>query len=191
MKHFLVGFAFASCAVSFAVAQAPGAVDLKDREFTAEEIVRALIGRRESAPDAAGTLSATRKRGLGVVPSGQQASDASGPRKVSMQLQFEFDSASLSDGALSRLDAVGQALQSPELSAGRFIVSGHTDASGRYEYNLALSKRRAESVRDYLATRHGVNVQRIVTVGKASDDLIDSASPKSAANRRVQLETLD
>ena len=108
-----------------------------------------------------------------------------------MQLQFEFDSAKLTDGALLRLDAVGQALQAPELIGGRFLVSGHTDVSGRYDYNLGLSKRRAESVRDYLALKHGVEKRRIVTVGKASDEPIDSASPTSAANRRVQLETMD
>ena len=51
MKRFWMGFAVLLCAMSVAFAQAQAPVDLKDREFTAEEIVRALVGRRESAPE--------------------------------------------------------------------------------------------------------------------------------------------
>ena len=167
--------------------------DLKDREFTADEIVRALVPKADSA-GAPGSAPTRTKRGLGVVQAGSPGSDSPSSqqvrRSVSMQLQFDFDSARLSDSALTRLDAVGTALLAPELVGSRFVISGHTDATGRYDYNLGLSKRRAEAVRDYLVRRHGIPPERMLPVGKASDDPIDTANPESAANRRVQLETL-
>ncbi len=168
--------------------------DLKDREFTADEIVRALVPKVDST-GAPGSGPKRTKRGLGVVQAGSPGSDSPSAqqvrRSVSMQLQFDFDSARLTDSALTRLDAVGTALRAPELAASRFVISGHTDSTGRYDYNLGLSKRRAEAVRDYLVRRHGISAERMLPVGKASDDLIDATNPDSAANRRVQLETME
>lgn len=172
--------------------------DMKDRSFTSDEVKRALAPPTADNPigaNAEGTTvpSARRTRGLGVISAGAVsavAADAT-PRKLSMQLQFGFDSAELTDGARARLDAVGSALQSPDLLSGKFIISGHTDATGRYDYNLGLSKRRAEAVKNYLMAKHNVDPGRIVPVGKASDDLLDAADPTSPANRRVQLEALN
>lgn len=163
----------------------PAPTDLADKAFNAQDVVRALAPRSADAP-------ARRTRGLGVVPAGPSVQAAETERRsVSMQLQFEFDSADLTHGARERLDEVAVALRSPELSNGRFLISGHSDATGRYEYNLGLSKRRAEAVRDYLVARHGVEARRLVTVGKASDELMDPARPDSPVNRRVQLDALD
>lgn len=165
--------------------------DLGDRSFSADEIVRALAPRQ-------GEVRSQRSRGIGAgrglvvteAPA-SEAPSATERRSVSMQLQFDFDSARLTPSAQERLDVVGAALRAPELSNGRYLFSGHTDATGRYEYNLALSKRRAEAVRDYLLVRHSIEPRRLLTVGRASDELIDPANPDSGVNRRVQLEALD
>lgn len=168
----------------FSAAQ-PAPTDLGDKTFTPEEVVRALAPRVGEAP-------VRRKRGLGVVAveTGPVAAEST-RRSVSMQLQFEFDSANLTSQALERLDVVGAALQSPELGKGKFMISGHTDVTGRYEYNLGLSKRRAEAVRAYLVSRHGIEVGRLITIGKASDELMDPSKPDGAVNRRVQLDAVN
>ena len=44
-----------------------------------------------------------------------------------------------------------------------FTVEGHADERGTREYNIALGARRAQTVRDYLASR-GVNAQRMRTI---------------------------
>ena len=44
----------------------------------------------------------------------------------------------------------GEALIKPGLKGSVFVLNGHTDAAGSAEYNLALSHRRAQSVRRYL-----------------------------------------
>lgn len=168
------------------------AVDLKDRDFKPEEIVRALAP-REATDGASTSKPARRTRGLGVVQAGvTDVAEVESPRRsVSMQLQFDFDSAQLTYGAMSRLDAVGIALRSPELRTERFLLSGHTDSTGRYDYNIALSKRRADAVRDYLVQKHGVESSRLVPVGKGSDELVDPRDPANAVNRRVQLDALN
>ena len=171
----------------------PGVYDMKDREFTADEVKRALAPQPSAnsagATDGAAVGKARRTRGLNVEAAAPQSPSAQDvPRKLSMQLQFDLNSAEISDGARSRLDALGMALQSPELSSGTYIVSGHTDVSGRYDYNLGLSKRRAEAVKAYLVSRHQVDPTRIIPVGRGPDELLDASDPKSAANRRVQVE---
>lgn len=169
-----------------------GVVDLRDRAFTSEDVVNALV--KPAEPAASPATRARKKRGLAVVEAnGEAGADAGAPprRALSIQLQFEFDSAKLTDDALAKLDAVGSALQSAALRASRFQVSGHTDVAGKPDYNLALSKRRAEAVRTYLIVRHGVAADRVAAVGRGADELLDSTDPRSAANRRVQFETLD
>lgn len=49
----------------------------------------------------------------------------------------------------------------------RFVVTGHADATGNDAYNLALSRRRAQAVADWLVQR-GVAASRIEVVGAGS-----------------------
>lgn len=112
------------------------------------------------------------------------------PRKVSFQVEFEFDSAKLSPKATQILDELARALQSPDLSAGRFQLTGYTDASGRAAYNLKLSKARAESVRDYLVSKGGIAASRLEAGGKGSENLLDPANPTSGVNRRVEIANI-
>ena len=73
-------------------------------------------------------------------------------------------------------------------------VAGHTDAKGSDSYNQALSKRRANAVRDYMM-RNGIEASRIKSVGygearpKAPNQNPDgSDNPDGRAkNRRTEL----
>jgi len=68
-------------------------------------------------------------------------------------------------------------------------VEGHTDSTGKPEYNQKLSERRADAVRDLLV-RYGVPASRLSIKGYgASNPVADNATPEGRqANRRVQLE---
>lgn len=68
-------------------------------------------------------------------------------------------------------------------------ITGHTDNTGSYSHNLNLSEQRAYSVRNYLI-RQGVDSQRIISLGMASDLPIASNTSKNGrkANRRVTIE---
>lgn len=66
-------------------------------------------------------------------------------------------------------------------------VVGHTDNSGRYESNMSLSQKRAESVRAYLID-HGIDEGRLQTEGRGPDLPIEDNATKAgrASNRRIE-----
>ncbi len=80
---------------------------------------------------------------------------------------FDFDSSSLSEASKSALAEIARLMQKfPTLS---LEVMGHTDALGSYEYNLALSQRRAKAVADYLQA-NGVSPSHLDVTGKSESE---------------------
>ncbi|MFY8038220.1 MAG: peptidoglycan-associated lipoprotein Pal [Bosea sp. (in: a-proteobacteria)] len=78
---------------------------------------------------------------------------------------FESDSTDLTSTATATLDK--QATWLGRYSRYTFTIEGHADERGTREYNFSLGARRAQAVRDYLASR-GIpaNRMRIVSYGK-------------------------
>jgi len=74
---------------------------------------------------------------------------------------FESDSTELSQQAVSTLEKQAQWLRTYPQYA--FLIEGHADERGTREYNIALGARRAQAVRDYLASR-GVQGHRMRTI---------------------------
>jgi len=74
---------------------------------------------------------------------------------------FETDSSELTPQARETLDKQAQWLNNYNRYA--FTVEGHADERGTREYNIALGARRAQTVREYLATR-GISAQRMRTI---------------------------
>ncbi len=162
-----------------------------------------LIEQLQPAP---ATRSFGARRSFKVVPAelapsaASAASDANTPPappappaprpSVSLSIEFDFDSAQVRADSLPVLRNLAQALQSPALLPARFLVEGHTDASGRASYNLRLSAQRAEAVRDWLASQ-GVARERLSAVGKGATEPALPAQPDAAANRRVRVVNLD
>jgi len=74
---------------------------------------------------------------------------------------FESDSTDLTPTAVATLDKQAQWLSRyPRYT---FLIEGHADERGTREYNFSLGARRAQTVRDYLASR-GVTGSRMRTV---------------------------
>jgi peptidoglycan-associated lipoprotein len=74
---------------------------------------------------------------------------------------FETDQTDLTPQARATLDKQAQWLAN--YGNYSFTIEGHADERGTREYNIALGARRAQSVRDYLASR-GINPQRMRTI---------------------------
>jgi outer membrane protein OmpA-like peptidoglycan-associated protein/Tol biopolymer transport system component len=75
---------------------------------------------------------------------------------------FDFDDYSLNEEALEEVDRLLEVLQKyPQLGV---ELTGHTDAKGADEYNIRLSNRRAEAVKDYLVV-NGIDESRIEVIG--------------------------
>ena len=100
---------------------------------------------------------------------------------------FAFDKADVEEPYVQELDEIGMFLQKyPEAF---LVIEGYADEVGDSEYNLHLSRRRAESAADYLTQKYNVDASRIVVnwYGSAnpvaSNDTIDGR----AQNRRVEI----
>jgi len=74
---------------------------------------------------------------------------------------FETDSSDLTIQARATLDRQAQWLTTYNRYA--FTIEGHADERGTREYNFALGARRAETVRNYLASR-GIEPSRMRTI---------------------------
>lgn len=106
-------------------------------------------------------------------------------------VHFESDRADIKSESYPLLDDVAQLIQSrPEL--GPIRIDGHTDNTHTEEYNLGLSRRRAEAVRDYLVV-HGVARDRLSVAGYGERcPLVGNETlEKRAINRRVDFIIVD
>jgi OOP family OmpA-OmpF porin len=67
-------------------------------------------------------------------------------------------------------------------------IEGHTDDIGSMEYNLNLSSKRAQSIKDYLVGK-GIDEWRITTTGLGyTQPIADNESPEGRAlNRRAEI----
>jgi peptidoglycan-associated lipoprotein len=74
---------------------------------------------------------------------------------------FESDSTELTSQSVATLEKQAQWLQ--VYNQYTFTIEGHADERGTREYNIALGARRAQTVRDYLASR-GISPQRMRTI---------------------------
>jgi len=101
-------------------------------------------------------------------------------------VRFDFNKATIRPDARPVLDAAIATLKR-EASV-LVIAEGHTDNIGSESYNLKLSRRRAEAVRDYLVAG-GVSPRRITVEGLGESHPVASNATADgrAQNRRVEL----
>ena len=111
-------------------------------------------------------------------------------RQFNVEITFDFDSARIRPESYETIGVIADALHTPYLWGAKFFVVGHTDAKGDREYNLNLSQKRAEAVRDALVTTFRVPADRLEAVGLGEEQLRAPADPDGAINRRVQLITV-
>lgn len=102
---------------------------------------------------------------------------------VDIPVQFDIGSAKLSPAAESMLDSIASILAlAPERCV---LVEGYSDASGKAEKNLELSRSRADSVVNYLAQKGRLDVKRLIPLGKGISKPATGLDPFDAKNRRV------
>ena len=105
--------------------------------------------------------------------------------RIDMLVSFPLGSAELTPSGKQEVQAFATAMASPALSAMRFDVEGHTDAVGNRDYNVDLSRRRAQSVVEYLSSL-GVDRSRLEPQGYGFDKPRPGTKPRDPRNRRVE-----
>lgn len=106
------------------------------------------------------------------------------------KVYFDTASARIKEQSFDLLDEVADTIIANDV--GRVEVQGHTDSRGSDAYNLDLSQRRSESVRDYLI-RRGVPASQLVARGYGENQPVaPNDTPENLAkNRRVVFYLLD
>jgi hypothetical protein len=104
----------------------------------------------------------------------------------SFMVFFDWDRSNLSAQAQSTLQQAAQAYKTR--GSARVTATGHTDTSGPEGYNMALSLRRANAVKDSLV-QNGVPAQAITVIGKGeSSPLVATGDGvREPQNRRVEI----
>jgi outer membrane protein OmpA-like peptidoglycan-associated protein len=107
--------------------------------------------------------------------------------KIDLEINFEYNSADISQSSIEAVQHLGEALTDPSLKGSTFAVSGFTDAKGGDSYNQGLSERRADTVKRYLVEKFHISAGDLITAGYGKTHLKDEANPESGVNRRVQV----
>ncbi len=156
-----------------------GALELTYKVLTIEGITRSLTARIEK-------IQATLKE------LGAEETETDYRIELPGDILFDFDKWTIRKDAEETLSKVGEVI-----SAYQHPVSiiGHTDSKGSESYNLELSKKRAESVKQWLIDQAGIDSKRIETSGKGeSEPVAPNTNPDGSdnpegrqKNRRVEI----
>jgi outer membrane protein OmpA-like peptidoglycan-associated protein len=178
-----------------------------DDNVTADQIVnalqskaltRSLSGNRQIDPEVRAreesfvdSIRNRKTRSLSLGEREEIAEIAASKPKIDLDIQFEYNSAKLSQASLPAVQELGNALSNPALKGSTIMVAGHTDAIGGDAFNQDLSERRAETIKRYLSDKYGIAGADLVTVGYGKTKLKDPTAPTAPINRRVQVVNLN
>ncbi len=104
-------------------------------------------------------------------------------------IYFDFDEFNLSKISLNTLKTF---INKNKKDLSNYIVFGHTDTKGSDEYNLRLSIKRAEAIKQILVSL-GIDGNKISVLGKGEKDLAIKTpdNTKHPTNRRAEVKILN
>jgi outer membrane protein OmpA-like peptidoglycan-associated protein len=99
---------------------------------------------------------------------------------------FDINRADLKSSSRAELEKLANILNKYDDT--NILLAGHTDSTGSDEYNMGLSRQRAQSVANYLSNQN-VNPERFTVSGYGKSDPIASndTADGRAQNRRVEV----
>ncbi|HEY0685377.1 MAG TPA: DUF4892 domain-containing protein [Steroidobacter sp.] len=123
-----------------------------------------------------------------VVDAGAMAREIEATGRVALYgIYFDSGKADVKPESQAALVEIAKLMKQD--AALKVLVVGHTDTAGAFDYNIDLSRRRAQSVVQALVSAHGVDTSRLKPwgVGYASPVASNTAEDGRAKNRRVEL----
>src|SRR5262249_50077780 len=88
-------------------------------------------------------------RSLSIGEREQIATVAAAKPTIDLEIQFDYNSAEISQISMPAVQELGKALSDPSLTGATFVVAGHTDGIGSDGFNQGLSERRADTIKRY------------------------------------------
>jgi OmpA-OmpF porin, OOP family len=110
--------------------------------------------------------------------------------QISVELQFDEDAAVIRPESYRTLGRIADTLYQPSLWGYKFLIVGHTISTGKRDYNLTLSQRRADVVRDILVGTFKISPKRLQSIGLGEEQMLDSARPTAPVNQQFQVVTV-
>jgi outer membrane protein OmpA-like peptidoglycan-associated protein len=155
----------------------------QQRAEQATQVAEAYRKEREAQltqlQDALGQIAETRRTAMGLVMT-----------LDSKSIRFDFDKANIKPEYRDILNRIAGIMMT--LKGYTIAVYGYTDDVGSPTYNLQLSQRRAEAVRDFLAqTGIPATIMSTKGFGKADPRVPGDSEQARAANRRVEIGIVD
>lgn len=168
-----------------AIASSDGMADFVDNIFLAA----APVVKKTAAKDSDGDGVPNSIDQCPNTPRGATV-DARGCWAYMSFMLFDFDSAVIKPEAETALEEAAKVAKTH--SDLKVEIQGHTDSIGSAEYNMNLSERRAQAVKDYL-TAAGVDASRmkIVGYGMTMPVATNDTEANRARNRRVEFKPID
>jgi OOP family OmpA-OmpF porin len=100
---------------------------------------------------------------------------------------FDFDSAAVKPAGRTELDKLANDLRGVDFDT--IVVTGHTDRLGSPAYNLTLSQRRADAVKDYLVQSANIAAGKITTRGVNGAEPVTTSAQCGSGMARAALIT--
>jgi OmpA-OmpF porin, OOP family len=169
--------------------------DIRDADGKAQQGITAANTADQKAGDAA---SSANQANQGVARVGNGLNGLQGTVEnldnykpvANTTIQFGMDKANLTKADQQMLDEFAQQIGQQK----HYIVQvqGFTDATGPAEYNNQLSRRRADAVTQYLASKYNVPPYRVYLLGLGKDNPVaqNNSAAGRAKNRRVDVQLL-
>ena len=113
------------------------------------------------------------------------ATDAKTPESLPLftDIHFDFNAGELPEAAQTRLQGYAEILKSGQWDV---LIKGHTDNRGSTGFNLRVGQKRADAVKDYLATQEVPNARmHIVSLGEFDQACKEDTDDCANTNRRV------
>ena len=193
---------FISCIMLIGCVMMVSAASAEELPFpeTEEEIVNALQAPVESKgqgalqtqnPEEGQALFEEKKttrriKGVSRVADDENVKDTE-PPKVGALILFDIDSDVIKDESFDLLRNYGKAFTG-DLQKAVIVIAGHTDSDGTEEYNLMLSQKRAEAVKQFLIKEFNIDEQRLIVkpFGESKPLEANDSPERKAKNRRVE-----
>lgn len=114
------------------------------------------------------------------------------PSAVHLPVNFHFNSVDLTENGKRQAGEMLEYMRDLTPPEQRFMLVGHTDTQGEEDYNLRLSRERAEELRKWFVARSDLLAGRIETsgLGESKPRLDGDSEAEHARNRRVELQLL-
>jgi len=163
-------------------------VDARTREVQQARVQTEVATDRAQAATDRAVAATTRAQALEQELTALKAKDTE--RGLVMTLQegvlFEYNKAELKSGAMRNLEPLITFLR--EHPDRTLLIEGYTDSTGSDSYNMELSQRRAEAVRNFLAA-NGISADRIVARGYGESYPVTTNTTEAGRqqNRRVEV----